>query len=214
MTEPPAGGGVLADVRRPRPILDRERERGLTNRQRELLDQLVHMFDGGFADLTMAEIARRLNCSMRTLYALAHSRDELVLMVIDRNLWRIGRSAQTAIDPDMAPLDALRAYLRAAHQAVARTTEPFARDLEAVPAAQRLQDAHKDYLVAITRRLLDLAVERGDIAPVDTAAVARVLGHVGRDLARPDVLPTLATSPKEAADAIVDVVLRGLPIGA
>jgi AcrR family transcriptional regulator len=213
------GGGakgvtLVTEVRRPRPVLDRERERRLTERQRELLDQLGHMFDEGFADLTMAEIAARLNCSMRTLYALAPSRDELVLIVVDRNLWRIGRSAQTAIDPDMDPLDALRAYLRAAHEAVAGTTQAFAHDLEAVPAAQRLQDDHKDYLLAMTRRLLDLAVERGDIAPVDTAAVARVLGHLGRDFARPDVMPTLGTPPREAADTMVDVVLRGLRTGA
>ena len=114
--------GVVTEVRRPRPVLDRARERRLTERQRELLDHLGHMFDEGFADLTMAEIASRLNCSMRTLYALAPSRDELVMIVIDRNLWRIGRSAQQAIAEDMAPLDALRAYLEAAPGAPDRAT--------------------------------------------------------------------------------------------
>ena len=66
---------TLLDIERPRPVLDRERERQLTDRQRELLDHLGRMFDEGFADLTMAELARRLNCSLRTLYALASSRD-------------------------------------------------------------------------------------------------------------------------------------------
>lgn len=201
-------------VRRPEPVLDRERERRLTDRQRELLDHLGRMFDEGFADLTMAEIAARLNCSMRTLYALGSSREQLVLIVVDRNLWRIGRSAQRAIVPDMAPLEALSAYLRAAHEAVAEMTQAFAGDLEAVPAAQRLQDAHNDYLLTVTRQLLDLAVERGDIGPVDTAAAARVLGHLGRDFARPDVMPTLGTPPREAADTMVEVVLRGLRAGA
>lgn len=205
---------TVASVQRPRPVLDRERERRLTDRQRELLDALGALFDSGFADLTMAEIASRLNCSMRTLYALAPSRDELVLIVVDRNLWRIGRSAEGAIESDMPPLDALRAYLEAAHEAVSGTTQAFARDLDAVPAAQRLQDEHNGYLTAVTRRLLDLAAERGDIAPVDTGAVARVLGHLGRDFARPDVIPTLDTTPKEAADAMVAVVLHGLRTGA
>ena len=58
--------------------------------------------------------------------------------------------------------------------------------------------------------LLDLAVERGDIADVDTAAVARVIAHLGQDFIRPDVLPTLRSSPKVAADSVVDIVLRGL----
>lgn len=200
----------LRAVPRPTPVLSREREQALTARQRELLDQLGALFDDGFADLTMAEIARELSCSLRTLYELAPSRDELVLMVIDRNLWRIGRTAAGALADEMAPLDALRAYLRAANVAVSGTTAGFARDLAAVPAAQRLNDAHSDYLVAVARCLLDLAVERGDIDPVDTAAIARVVAGVGRDFARAEVLETLQSSPKEAADGVVDVVLRGL----
>ena len=58
---------------------------------------MEHLFAGGFATLTMAELAARLNCSLRTLYALAPSRDELVLVVVDRNLWRVGRAARDAV---------------------------------------------------------------------------------------------------------------------
>jgi AcrR family transcriptional regulator len=179
-------------------------------RQRELLDQLGGVFDGGFADLTMAGLAARLNCSLRTLYELAPSRDELVLVVVDRNLWRIGRTAANAIDPHMAPLDALRAYLRAATEAVSGTTQAFARDLATVPAAQRLNDDHSAYLIAVAQSLLDLAVERGDIDPIDTAALARVMAGVGRDFSKPEVLATLRSSPKDAADAVVDILLAGL----
>ena len=34
----------LGAVRRPRPIMGRDRERALTDRQRELLDQMEHLF--------------------------------------------------------------------------------------------------------------------------------------------------------------------------
>jgi hypothetical protein len=53
-------------------------------------------------------------------------------------------------------------------------------------------------------------VERGDIPDVDTAAVARVLAGLGGFFSRPKVIPTLRSSPKAAADAVVDLVLRGL----
>jgi AcrR family transcriptional regulator len=200
----------LRAVRRPRPVLDRARERRLTDRQRQLLDEMEHVFATGFAELTMAELARRLNCSLRTLYALAPSRDELVLMVVDRKLWRIGRMAREAVADDVAPLAAVRAYLEAATFAVSGWSEAFARDLAAVPAAQQLEDGHNEYLFDVTRTLLDLAVERGDIADVDTAAIARVLAGLGRLYSRPEVIPTLRTSPKQAADAVVELILRGL----
>ena len=200
----------LRAVRRPQPVLGRGRERALTDRQRELLDQMEHLFANGFADLTMAGLAARLNCSLRTLYALAPSRDELVLVVVDRSLWRTGRVARQAIGHDLAPLDAVRAYLEAATVAVSGWTEPFARDLAAVPAARQLAGEHDEYLFAVTRTLLDLGVQRGDIPDVDTAAVARVLAGLGGFFSRPHVIPTLRSSPKEAADGVVDLVLRGL----
>jgi len=200
----------VRSVPAPRPVLERERERQLTERQRDVLDQLGTVFEDGFADLTMAELAARLNCSLRTLYSLAPSRDELVLIVVDRNLWRIGRTARDAIVPGMAPLDTVRAYLRAATVAVSHITPAFARDLATVPAGRRLRAGHNEYLFNITRTLLDLAVERGDIGDVDTAAVARVLAGLGSAFARPDVISTLRDSPKDAADAVVDVILRGL----
>ncbi len=212
-----AGGGEMARriraVTAPRPVLDRRREESLTDRQRQILDQLGTMFDDGFAQITMAELAATLSCSLRTLYSLADSRDELVLMVVDRNLWRIGRAARDAIDPGMAPLDALRAYLGAATVAVSGATPAFTRDLEAVEAARRLRAGHNHYLFAVTRTLLELAVEQGEIADLDVSAVGRVIAGLGSDFSRPDVIPTLRSSPKDAADAVVDIVLRGLPAG-
>lgn len=201
----------LRAIPAPRPILSRDRLERLTDRQREILGELGALFRDGFAHLTMAELASRLGCSLRTLYGLAPSRDELVLAVVDLHLWRVGREAMAAVGPDTAPLDALRAYLGAATVAVSSTTEAYARDLDAMPAAQRRNDEHADYVVAVARTLLDLAVERGDIGDVDTAAVARVLARLGQDFIRPEVLSTLRSSPKVAADEVVEIVLRGLP---
>jgi AcrR family transcriptional regulator len=200
----------LRSVTPPPAVLDRDHERRLTDRQREILDHLGQMFDDGFADLTMAKIASRSNCSLRTLYGLAPSRDELVLVVVDRNLWRVGRSTMDAIRPDMAPLDALQAYLEAANEAVDGITEPFARDLASIPAAQRLGDFHADYLVAVTRCLLDLAAERGEIVAIDTAAAARVMAGLARELSRPEVMPTLQSTPRQAADALLALMVHGM----
>lgn len=200
----------LRAIPAPRPVLGRDDLHRLTDRQRELLAQLGGLFRDGFADLTMSEIAARLNCSLRTLYGLAPSRDELVLTVVDTHLWRVGREARAAITADMAPLDAIRAYLGAATVAVVGTTDAYSRDLAAMPAARRRNGDHADYVVAVTRTLLDLAVEQGDIAPVDTAAVAHILATLGQEFIRPEVMATLRSSPKDAADAVVDLILRGL----
>jgi AcrR family transcriptional regulator len=205
---------LLQSLGQPRRVLDREHERALTSRQRELLYDLQRLsFADGFAHMTMATLAARLRCSLRTLYALAPSRDELVLIAVDRNLWRVGHSARTAIQPDMSALEALRAYLRAATVAVSERSAAFARDLAAVPAAHTLAEGHRQYLYEVTKAILDLAVRRGEIVPVDTTAVARVLAGLGGLFSQPDVIPTLEGSPKESADVVLEIILRSLERG-
>ncbi len=198
-------------VRGPKPRLSRERSEALTPRQREILDQLTELVSDGFSHLTMADLAERFNCSLRTLYGMAESRGELVLLAIDRNLWNVGRSATRAITEGAnSPLEAIRAYLSAANVAVSRTTPAFARDLEAVSGGPELFAAHNEYLVNVTRELLDLAVEQSEIAAVNTAVVARALASLGRQFSEADVLAELCESPKDAADHVLDIMLNGL----
>jgi AcrR family transcriptional regulator len=201
-------------VQAPKPLLPPETERRLTARQRELLDELEEIFSAeGFADLTMAQIAAQVNCSLRTLYGISASKDELVLTVVDRRLRRIGRAAIEPLSVTMSPLEALRSYLRAVSEALQPTTVGYARELVRISGAHRLVDSHESYVIAVTRSLLDRAVADGQITPVDTSAVAHVLGGLGRDFARPEVAETLGASPKATADAVVEIILRGLERG-
>ena len=55
-------------------------------------------------------------------------------------------------------------------------------------------------------------MEREDIANVDTAAVARVLAGLGRDFAHVDVMKDLRSSPKVAADDMLEIIMRGLAL--
>ena len=209
----PSSGGRLRfpGVRAPKPLLSPEDERQLSERQLELLDELeARLLREGLADLTMAEIAALVGCSLRTLYTIAPSKDELLLTVVDRRLHRIGRAAIESLDASLSPLDALRAYLSAANEAVQPEAATLATDVVKVAGAGRLFTGHEAYLIAVTQSLLDRAVAEGKIAPVDTASVAHMLGGLGREFSRPEVAEVAQASPKETADAITDLILRGL----
>ena len=202
----------LAGVQRPAPVLSREQTDALTERQREILDDLSALIADGFSRFTMADLAGKLGCSLRTLYGIAPSRDLLVLAACDRNLWAIGRAARDAVDlsGESSALDSVRRYLRAATEAIASTTRAFSEDLAAMPGGRDLNDAHSDYLVAVTKELLDIAVEQGEIEPVETLVVAHAMAGISNVFIQPDVISTLPGTPKQASDAIVDLVLRGL----
>ena len=200
-------------VRAPKPLLDPEVERRLTLRQRELIDALEELVvGGGLADLTMAEIAARTNCSLRTLYGIAQSKEELFLAVVDRRLHRIGRRAIASLDASLAPIDALRAYMRAVSEAVEPERSAFSREFADLPGGERMLDAHERYVIAVVQSLLDRAVGEGQIAPCDTASIAHLLGGLGREFARPEVADAAQASPKATVEAIADIILRGLVV--
>ena len=198
-------------LRAPRRLLSPEAESALTPRQVEILDQLeASLFSDGFADVTMAEIARRMGCSLRTLYGIAPSKDELVLAVADRQLHRIGLEARKALDGDAPPLDRLRAYLRATNLALQPMTVVFSDDFQRVAGARGLADDHAACIVDITRALLDESVQAGQIAEIDTAPIAAVLGRLGRDFARPRFEDVAGDSARDAADSVAEIILTGL----
>jgi AcrR family transcriptional regulator len=201
-------------VRAPKPLLSPDTERRLTARQLQLLDELEELVTaGGLVELTMAEIAARVNCSLRTLYDISPSKDELVLTVVDRRLHRIGRAAVESLDASQTALEVLRAYLRAANVAVQPEAVLFSQNLADLPGAKRLLDAHENYVIAVTQSLLDRAAAEGQIEPIDTASLAHVLGGLGREFGRREVADVAAASPKETADAIAEIILRGLARG-
>lgn len=211
-SRPPAERrGHFPGVRAPRRRLSRSTEQSLTARQLEILDTLDEsVLSGGFSALTMAEIAKRMTCSLRTLYGIAPSKEELVLAVADRHLQRIGREAMEALESDESPLCRLRAYLRATNLALQPTTVIFSMDFNKLPGARQLADAHASYIVAITRALLDEAVREKEVAPLDTAALALVLGRLGLEFARPELEKIIHHSPRETANSVAEIILDGL----
>jgi AcrR family transcriptional regulator len=192
-------------------LLAPETEQRLTARQRQLLDELEELVVAkGLAELTMAEIAAEVNCSLRTLYGISPSREELILTVVDRRLHRIGRAGIGSLDTSLSPLAALRAYLHAVNEAVQSETDSFVQIFAGVPGAKRLLDAHEAYVIAVTQNLLDRAVAEKAIPRIDTAAVAHVLGGLDREFARPSVDEVTAASPKATANAVTEIIIRGL----
>ncbi|MFP6664507.1 MAG: hypothetical protein VCC00_09935, partial [Deltaproteobacteria bacterium] len=144
------------------------------------------------------------------LYGIAPTRDELLLSVADRRLHRIGRQAIESLDATLPPLALLRAYLHAAHRAVQPQTFDMSRHFAAVAGAGRLTDAHENYVIAVVQNLLDRAVAEHSIPAVDTAAVAHILGSLGREFTHPDIVDVIQGSAEDAANTLTDVFLRGL----
>lgn len=193
----------------PRPLLSRRAEAALGARHRSVLDGLEALLrDGELTSLTIGEMAARLECSRRTLYELAPSKDQLILLVLDRVLHRIGEAAIAAVDFGAPAAVQLRQFTTAGIGYVFRSSE--AHDLDEVAGARRLRDTHHRFAATLIERIVAGGIDRGELRRVDASVAASVILASAVHLASPDVLDDLGMSLEDALVEMLDVVLGGL----
>ena len=199
---------VPTDRRRavmPRPLLSQRAEERLGPRHREVLDAIERLFlDEGFAGISVRELAASVGCSRRTLYDLAPSKDELVLVVLDRFLHRVGRTALEAISADAGFGERIRAYFMGAVE-LQRLSQSFADDLADDPAARRLFDRHFRYVMAVTEDLVAAGIDSGEFRPVSPAVVAGILAGSGLYFNQVEIAAD-GDAVQEMLDLVIDAI--------
>ena len=202
--------GETDDPKPPKPLLSRERENSLSERQVEALVQLEKLIQKGVPDLTMSEIASRLKVSLRTLYELAPSKDQLLLIAVDRILFRIGGRAKKAIKNINSPLEQLKIYVNETGKAMDPACLAFTRDFGKLKGARDLVDSHEDYVVSMTKKLLERSVQKQLIKPIDISAFAMILSGLGREIYTNNLKSSLVKSPEEIYHEISEIIFLGL----
>jgi len=199
---------IEEEMRPPRPLISARAEAALSPRSRVALDQLEDLFLAeGFSRFTVRDLAARLRCSLRTLYEIAPSKQQLVLVVLDRFLHRVGRGALAAIDPNAPVAERIRAYFRGGAE-LQRWTVAFAADAAGEPEMQRLLDRHFAYVGIVVERFVAEGVSRGEMKPVDPGIASAVLSGAASYVTRPDVGAVIGSG--DAVDQLIDIVLYGL----
>ena len=199
-------------IRPPRPLLSRRAEGQLSARHREVLDALEALFlADGFRHATVGGLASAVGCSRRTLYELAPSKHALVLVVLDRFLHRVGRSALDEIDAGAPYAEQIRRYFVGAVE-LQRRTSTFADDLADDPGARRLFDRHFRYVVAVIERLVAEGITAGELRPVSPSIVAAVLAGSGLYALESDVLDDLDSTRDDATVEIADLVVHSIQL--
>lgn len=181
----------------------------LTSRQQELLEQLEAIIvEEGFRHLTVGSLASRLHCSRRTLYDLAPTKAELVLVVLDRRLRRTGRLAREQIAAVDDPADKVDAYL--IRSGLRPTSLRFAEDVAQTPAARRLFADHYRFAMAMLGSILKDGMASGRIRRVDTIVIAEIIDAALERLSHPDVLRATGRSFFEISEELSLLVRFGL----
>lgn len=148
----------------------------LTTRQRQLVDELVDLFLAeGFARLTLDELAARLGCSKRTLYALADSKEQLAVRAVRFFFKRATDQVESAIARTRSPATKVTRYLEAVAEALRPAGEEFRRDLARTAATREVYEQNTAAAAGRVRQLIDEGIRAGAFRPVSAALVGEVV---------------------------------------
>ncbi|SDR80665.1 DNA-binding transcriptional regulator, AcrR family [Friedmanniella luteola] len=150
--------------------------RRLTPRQRQLQDGLVELvLAEGFSAATVEDVAARLGCSKRTLYALADSKEQLALLVVRQFFRRATAAVEEALAGTRSPARRVTRYLEAVAEQLRAAGPAFRADVAAFAPAAEVYEQNTAAAAARVRELIDDGIRAGAFRRVPAAFVGEVV---------------------------------------
>jgi AcrR family transcriptional regulator len=182
-----------------------------TPRRDQLFDALVEMLLAeGFAHLTLDDIAARLRCSKRTLYALAGSKEQLVRAAVVHFFRVATERVEAAIAGVDDAADRVGTYLRAVAEQLAPASAAFYEDVAAFPPADEVYQRNTRIAATRVRELVAAGVAAGAFRDVHAAFVADVVTGVMVRIQQRRVAASTGLSDADAYANLAELLLHGL----
>jgi len=189
-------------------------------RVREILEAARRvMARYGMQGTTVDRVAEEAKVAKGTIYLYFQSKDELVHAAVLEGLREMVAETVRSDDPSMPPVDRIRNLIRAQYR-IQASNQDFLKtliignslDIEVESQAgrdfMRVYAGHLDFVASV----LQDAIDRGAIRPIDSHFAAFMLGELITGSLRRRLLK-LASTPLEAdADSVVELFLRGIQV--
>ncbi len=180
-------------------------------RRVELFDALVELLLAeGFAHLTLDDLAARLHCSKRTLYALAGSKEQLVLAAVVHFFRGATERVEAAVAGRADPVARVGAYLRAVATELSPASARFFDDVAGFPPAAEVYGRNTRAAALRVQQLVDDGVAAGAFRHVHTGFVADVVTATMVRIQQRQVAAATGLDDAEAYSRLAELLLHGL----
>lgn len=177
----------------------------------EFADQLSALVKAeGISELSVAQIASRLRCSRRRLYALAPTKEGLLHLVARAHLERMLREGFEAAAHESTPGRAIAAYLHVGVTSTTGLSQAFLRDLESSPEGRAIFDRYQHARAEGVRSIVEEGIRRGDFNAHNPRVAAEVLLGAALRLRQPEFLAKAGLTISQAFDEAYSLILGGL----
>ncbi|WP_157472656.1 TetR/AcrR family transcriptional regulator [Frankia sp. EAN1pec] len=187
------------------------RRRVNDSRREELLAQLEDiLLAEGFTGLTMDDLAEHANCSKTTLYALADTKEQLVIMVAKRFFGRATEEIEAAVDSESDARLRIATYLNGVGVAMRRQSPAFYADMVGFRSTAEIYRRNSDTAARRVRDMIEEGVRQGVFRPTDGTLAAQLLTLAIDGVQSGMLLRTTGLSAGDAITEIGDLLLNGL----
>ena len=184
-----------------------------TARRTELFDALIHLFlAGGFAHLTLDDIAARLKCSKSTLYTLADSKEQLVRAATVHFFRRATEMVEARVAKVVGPRDRITTYLSAVGEALSVASDRFMTDLDAFAPAREVYEKNTRIAARRVRELITEGVNTGEFRKVNAAFAADLAATMMVRIQRGEVRSGTGLDDARAYRELAAILTAGISV--
>ena len=175
------------------------------------LDNLEQVFRReGFRHLNVSDMAAKLQCSKRSLYELAASKQALIELVLKRRFAKIRQAGWDAAAPHESPIDRTWAFLEVGTNALVEMGDRLLMDIERDPIASQIFSEHQRRRADGIRAMIEDGVRQGYFTGYHPQVVAEVIMISFRRMRDPTFLQELGISLADAWDELTRLIQNGL----
>lgn len=181
------------------------------SRRDELLDDLIELFLAeGFLDFGMGDLAARLRCSRTTLYAVAGSKEQIVLAAIRGFFRRAAERIESQVQREPDPGARIAGYLLAVAEELSPASARFHADLLAYAPAAEIYEDNTRLAARRVQALVSEGVAAGALRPVDATFVGAAVAQVMSGIESGAVATATGLDDADAYRGLADLVMNGL----
>jgi AcrR family transcriptional regulator len=182
-------------------------------RRAELFDGLVALLLAeGFSALTLDDLAARLRCSKRTLYALAGSKEQLVRAAVVHFFRGATQRVEAAVADVSGAAAKVAAYLQAVATELAPASPAFLADVAGFTPAAEVYARNTRAAARRVSELVDAGVAAGEFRAVHAAFVGDVVSATTVRIQQRELAATTGLADADAYRHLADLLLNGLAV--
>lgn len=194
-----------AQVKTPR------RRRVDTARRADLLDRIEAIFLAeGFTTVTVGELTERLHCSRATLYSVAPTKEQMVVLATKRFFGTSAEVIEQRVSEHDEPRTRILTYLDGVAEAMRRNSQAFYDDMVAFAPTAEIYARNTARAAERVRELIEEGIESGDFRSTDGNFAAQLVALAIEGVQSGVLLERTGMSAADAFGELGTLLLNGL----